>query len=199
MSHVRFRKEKRHGKEGERGQRRQGFRERESPRERGKPSDGDAIGRTFDGIRRTWDAIGDDAHEPASLAARRDDGVFDRFFGRWPATRQPIQPSERFWDMGVEEKDDEILVRAEAPGFDPKDFDIHVGRNALTIQAEHKEESGKDEGNVQRWEQHSFFRSIPLSTPVSADKVEAKYRNGILEVHLPRTEMSPQKRIEVES
>jgi len=127
------------------------------------------------------------------------DGVFDRFFGRWPATRQPIQPSERFWDMGVEEKDDEILVRAEAPGFDPKDFDIHVGRNALTIQAEHKEESGKDEGNVQRWEQHSFFRSIPLSTPVSADKVEAKYRNGILEVHLPRTEMSPQKRIEVKS
>jgi len=129
------------------------------------------------------------------------DAVFDRFFGRWPVTWEPMRSLERSWDMGVEEKDDEILVRAEAPGFDPKDFDVQVGRNNLTIQAEHREESETNERNVQRWERNtgSFFRSIPLSTSVNADKVQANYRNGVLEVHLPRTESSPQRRVEVKS
>src|SRR2546423_515007 len=117
------------------------------------------------------------------------DALFDRFFGRSPAAWEPTGFSDRFWDADVEEKDDEILVRAEAPGFEPKDFDIHVSGNTLTIQAEHKEEAEQKEEGYRRWERRygHFQRSIPLSTAVNPDKVEARYHSGVLEVHLPRT------------
>jgi HSP20 family protein len=129
------------------------------------------------------------------------DQLFDRFFGRWPAAWEPMGPPERFWDVDVEEADNEIVARAEAPGFEPKDFDIHVSGNTLTIQAEHKEEGEEKQEGYRRWHQRygRFQRSIPLSTAVDADKVEARYRNGILEVRLPRTEPSPRRRIEVKT
>ncbi len=102
---------------------------------------------------------------------------------------------------GREEGDNEIVVRAEMPGFEPKDFDIHVSGNMLSIQAEHKEETEGTEKGVHRWERHygRFQRSIPLSTAVDADKVDARYHSGVLEVHLPRTEPNPRRRIEVKS
>jgi HSP20 family protein len=130
------------------------------------------------------------------------DGLFDHFFGRWPSAGEPMGLSERLWDTDVEETDTEIVVRAEAPGFEPKDFDIEVSGNTVTIRAEHKEEAEeKDEGGYRRWEQRydRFQHSIPLSTAVDADKVQAHYRNGILDLHLPRTEPSPRRRIEVKT
>jgi len=127
------------------------------------------------------------------------DALFDRFFGHWPATREPGGFLERSWDVDVQEADNEIVVRTEAPGFEPKDFDIHVSGNTLTIRAEHKEEAEEKEEGYRRWEQRygQFQRSIPLSTAVNADKVEARYHSGVLEVHLPRTEPSLRRRIEV--
>lgn len=127
--------------------------------------------------------------------------LFDRFFGRWPTPWEPMGFPERFWDVEVEEGDNEIVVRAEAPGFEPKDFDIHISGNTLTIQAEHKEETEEKETGYRRWERRygRFQRSIPLSTAVNADKVVARYHSGVLEVHLSRTEPSPRKRIEVKT
>ena len=103
--------------------------------------------------------------------------------------------------MDVEEADNEIVVRAEAPGFEPKDFDIHISGNTLTVRAEHTEEGEEKEEGYRRWHQRygRLERSVLLSTAVNADKVEARYRNGILEVRLPRTEPSPRKRIEVKT
>jgi HSP20 family protein len=129
------------------------------------------------------------------------DSLFDRFFGRWPATMEAGWDQERFWDVDVEEADDEIVVRAEAPGFEPKEFDVHVSGNALNIKAEHKEENEDKKEGFHRWEGRyaQFQRSIPLSTAVNADRVDARYHNGVLEVHLPRTEPNPRRRIEVKS
>jgi HSP20 family protein len=129
------------------------------------------------------------------------DALFDRFFNRWPATQEPTGLAERFWDVDVDEGDNEIVVRAEAPGFEPKDFEIHVSGNTLTIQAEHKEEAEKKEVGYRHWERRygRFQRSIPLSTAVNADKVEARYHSGVLEVHLPRTEPHARRRIEVKT
>jgi len=134
------------------------------------------------------------------------DAMFDRFFGRWPSlTEGGFGPSgfgpERFWDVDVQERDQEVLVRAEAPGFEPKDFDISISGNALTIQAEHKQEAEEKQGEVRTWERHygRFQRSIPLSAAVDPDKVEAQYRNGVLELRLPRTEEARRKRIEVKA
>jgi HSP20 family protein len=130
------------------------------------------------------------------------DYLFDRFFGNAPATFEPWSGmGDRFWDMDVEETDNEIMVRSEAPGFEPKDFDIHVSGNTLTIRAEHKAETEKKGEGSQRWERRTsqFQRMIPLSTEVDPDKVDARYHNGILEVRLPRTEPRSRRRIEVKS
>ena len=129
------------------------------------------------------------------------DQLFDRFFGRRPSSFEPWSGLDRFWDMNVEETDNEILVRSEAPGFEPKDFDIHVSGNTLTIRAEHKAETEKKGDGSQRWERRTsqFQRMIPLSTEVDPDKVDARYHNGVLEVRLPRREPRSRRRIEVKS
>jgi HSP20 family protein len=129
------------------------------------------------------------------------DSLFNRFFGNWPPSWEERGFLEGMWGMDVEEADNEIIVRAEAPGFEPKDFEIHISGNTLTIQAEHKEEKEQKEEGFRGWERRygRFRRSMPLSTAVDADKVEARYHSGVLEVHLPRTEPSPRRRIEVKT
>jgi HSP20 family protein len=158
------------------------------------------------------------AERPRTQPARRSnfplrrlrdemDLLFDRFFGRSPTMWwEPEQELERFWDMDLEESDNEIMVRLEAPGFDPKDFDIRVSGNTLTVRGEHTEgqqeqgEKKEQQGQApRRWEQRRFVRSITLSSEVNADKVEARYRNGVLELHLPRTEDTSRRRIEVKT
>jgi HSP20 family molecular chaperone IbpA len=62
-----------------------------------------------------------------------------------------------------QEADDEIVVRAEAPGFEPKDFDIHISGNTLTIEGEHKEEGEEKEDGYRQWHQRygRFQRTVP--------------------------------------
>ncbi len=128
------------------------------------------------------------------------DSLWQQFFGgdfglaEWSGMSRP-------WGLDVEEKDNEIAVRAEAPGFEPKDFDIQVNGNMLSIRAEHREEKQDKERGTRTWQRRygEFQRSIPLSGPVDADKVQAQYRNGVLELHLPRTEQGERKRIEVKA
>jgi HSP20 family protein len=71
----------------------------------------------------------------------------------------------------------------------------------LTIRAEHKDEAEEKRKGYRSWERRygRFQRSVQLSTAVDADKVEARYHSGVLEVHLPRTEPSPRRRIEVKT
>jgi HSP20 family protein len=141
------------------------------------------------------------AQHPLMRLREEMDAMFDRFFGRWPTFGEQGWGPERIWDMDVEETDKNIVVRAEAPGFEPQDFDIHVSDDRLTIRAEHKQKAEHKEGETRSWERRysRFQRSLPLPAPVVADKVEAHYRNGILELRLPRAEEAQRKRIEVKS
>lgn len=138
---------------------------------------------------------------PLSRLRDEMDALFDRFFTRWPAPAEWDWGLERSWGVDVQDTDKEILVRAEAPGFEPKDFDIHVSGNLLTIKAEHKQETEEKQGEFRTWERRfgRFQRSLPLPAAVDADKVEAHYRNGVLELRLPRTEEAQRRRIEVKA
>src|SRR5437899_2269499 len=114
--------------------------------------------------------------------------MFDRYFGGWPALFEGGWGRERFWDVNMDETDKEVVVRAEAPGFEPGEFDVDVRGDMLTIRAEHKEQEGKEKEETPRqWGYRRFERSFTLPAAVDANKVEARYRNGVLEVHLPRT------------
>jgi len=85
-----------------------------------------------------------------------------------------------------------VLVRADAPGFEAGDFDVQVANDVLTIKAERKEEK---DGQVER----QLYRTLTLPAGVRADDVEARYRNGVLELRLPRAEEAAGKRIEVKA
>ena len=148
------------------------------------------------------------AAEQERLPARRSDyplgwlrDEIEAMFGRWPAPREQGWAAGRFWNVDVEDTDKEVVVHAEAPGFEAKDFDIHVSGNMLTIQAEHKHEEEKQEKGYHYAERRygRFQRTIPLPSEVDAGKAEAHYRNGVLELHLPRTEEAQRQRIEVKT
>jgi HSP20 family protein len=134
------------------------------------------------------------------LAHLRDemDAMFDRFLSHWP-WMQGEPEFGRFWGLDIEEKDGEVVIKAEAPGFEAKDFDVHVSGNVLTIRAEKKQER-KEKRNGGQFEERrfgSFERTVNLPPGADPDKVDAKYRNGILEVHIAQSEEAKGKRIPV--
>jgi len=139
------------------------------------------------------------AGHPLSRLRDEIDTLFDRFFGFQPAPMERGWGTERMWDIDVDETDKEIRVRAEAPGFEPQDFDIRVSGNLLTIRAEHKQEKEEKHDEGRSWERRygRFQRSMTLPAAVKAEQVDAHYRNGVLELRLPRAEEAQRKRIEV--
>jgi len=129
------------------------------------------------------------------LARLRDefDEMFDRFLSRWPAPFEVGSTRERFWGFDVEDHDQEVVVKAEVPGFDAGDLDVQVSGQTLTIQAEKKHESKEEQGYSR------FYRAVTLPAGINRDRIEARYRNGVLEVHVPKTEEARGKRIPVQA
>jgi HSP20 family protein len=126
---------------------------------------------------------------------------FDRFFDQLaPGWLGPWEGSRTaHWGLDMQEDDGRVVIRAEAPGFEPSDFDIHVRGDRLVLHAAHKVESEEKERGVHEWRQQEFYRSVTLPADVDADKVEATYRNGILSVSLPKSEQHRGRRIEVKT
>jgi HSP20 family protein len=124
--------------------------------------------------------------------------LFDSFFGR-PVT---VAAGERMWaplaDM-YETKDD-LFVAFELPGIREKDVAVSITGDVLTVKGERRlERDLKDEG-YHRLERvfGKFERSMPLPIPVQADKVKATYRDGVLEIRLPKVEEVKPKEIKID-
>lgn len=128
------------------------------------------------------------------------DRLFDRFFdwGALPATGGKGQwvPS-----VDVSETGKEVIVKAEMPGMDPKDIDITVSENRLTLRGERKHEHEEKGENFHRVERSygAFSREIVLPAEVDGNKVEAVYKDGVLKVNLAKTKESSTKKIEIKS
>ena len=102
----------------------------------------------------------------------------------------------------VSETDDELLVTAEMPGLEEKDFELNLTGDLLTLKGEKRHErEEKEKGAVHRIERGygSFQRTIQLPCEVVAEKATAEYRNGVLTVTLPKAPSAqrPVQRIEV--
>lgn len=102
--------------------------------------------------------------------------------------------------VDVSETPEAITVTAELPGMKPEEVDLHVEHNYLVIRGHKKcETEERKENSLHRECSYgSFSRSIPLPAEVQADKVKAKYKNGVLTVHLPKSEKAMTKRISVQ-
>jgi HSP20 family protein len=142
-----------------------------------------------------------DPYQGHPLAALRNDfdSLFDRFLTRWAQPFGEELGLGRFWAADVEENDQEMVVKAEVPGFEPNELDVQVSGNVLTVKAEKKEEKKGKGGNGHYEEQRyrTFHRSVTLPPGTNPDKIEAHCKNGVLEVHVPKSEEARAKRIEV--
>jgi len=123
--------------------------------------------------------------------------LFDRFFGRWPLMDTPELLDYPMWGLKTEETDKEVIVRAEAPGFEVGDFEVELLGDVLLITAAHKPIKGKEEKGKGESYTAEMKRYVTMPPGIDAAKVEAFYRNGVLEVRLPKTAESLGRRIEV--
>jgi HSP20 family protein len=131
---------------------------------------------------------------------REMDRLFDRFFEGWPFR---LLAEEAGWEpsLDVSETAKEILVKAELPGMDPKDIDLSVRGDILTLAGERKQEKEEKGENFHRVERTygSFSRSVRLPAEVDPGKVDATYKDGVLKITLRKTKEAASKKIEVKS
>ncbi len=104
-------------------------------------------------------------------------------------------------DMSEDEQSYKIC--AELPGLDPKDVDISVSGDMLTLKGEKRQETERKEQNYHFSERSygSFQRAFQLPGSVDRDKISADYSKGVLTIHMPKTAEAQRqpKKIEVKS
>jgi HSP20 family protein len=102
--------------------------------------------------------------------------------------------------VDIEETADEFVFKADLPGVQQKDVKVSLLGDTLTIRGERKQETVRKEGGARRSERiyGAFERSFRLGTPVSSDKVKAQYKDGVLEVHVPKAEEAKLREVEVQ-
>ena len=100
----------------------------------------------------------------------------------------------------VEETAEEFVIRADLPGVSQKDVKVNLMGDTLSIRGERKQESENKNGGMHRVERvyGSFERSFRLATPVRGDKVKAQYRDGVLEIRVPKAEEAKVREVEVQ-
>ena len=101
--------------------------------------------------------------------------------------------------VDISETKDDVIVKAEVPGIDKDDISVTLEDHVLTLRGEkkeEKEEKGKAFHKVERT-YGSFVRSLKLPTLVQEDKVKASYKDGILNITLPKAEEVKPKEISI--
>jgi len=142
--------------------------------------------------------------EPREIKRLRD--LFEDFFDfeLMPESRRLIRrrlAEGEVWSplVDIVDKKDNILVKAELPGIDKKDVKISIGENSLTIRGEKKEEKEVKKEDYYCCERAfgAYSRTIDLPVEVDKNKAKATFKNGILEITLPKKEEVKPKEIEI--
>ena len=141
------------------------------------------------------------------------ENAFDRFYGRF-FPRGWMQPSR--WEfphwsdfpmpfegknprVDVIDHDNSVVVKAELPGVEKKDLDVTMSDNTVTIKGEVSHEREVTKGDYYRREMSSglFSRTITLPAEVDGAKAEATYKDGVLELTLPKVAKSKRRKVAV--
>ncbi len=130
------------------------------------------------------------------------DHWMQRFHTGWPFSEElGMKLQCRVPRVDVIDKKKKIVVRAELPGIEKDDLEITVSDNAVTLKGETKHEKTEGEkGDFYRSEisQSSFMRRVSLPDEVESEGAKAKFKNGVLELTLPKSKKSKRKTIKVE-
>ncbi|HYH12018.1 MAG TPA: Hsp20/alpha crystallin family protein, partial [Thermomicrobiales bacterium] len=135
---------------------------------------------------RRWD--------PATVFSEIE-AEMDRVFGRRLPFMQPLRrymganiSDEWVPSADVYEKDGDLVVKAELPGVARDDIDVMIDNGDLVIKGERRSEEEVEEANYFRMERFSgtFYRRFPLPDNVDEDQIRAEYRDGVLEIQIPK-------------
>jgi HSP20 family protein len=132
-----------------------------------------------------------DPFDEFTTLRRSMDRLFDDFFTtRSPSGRRELVTAG--WEPAVEmfETDHDVVIRAELPNIDPKQVDITVTNDSITLKGQTKFEEEKKERNYYRREMRygAFSRTLPLTTEVKSGEAKATYKDGVLEITVPKSE-----------
>ena len=130
---------------------------------------------------------------------REMDDLWNRFFDE---TRLP-RIFARDWlpSVDISETKDNLVVKAELPGLEAKDIDVSISGDVLTIKGEKKKEEEKKDEHFHYCERYvgSFQRSLRLPVGTKGDKVQATFKNGVLNITIPKAEEAKKKQIEIKT
>lgn len=137
------------------------------------------------------------------------DRLFDSFLNR--GALSPFRRELPAWSalptletkiprVDVVERDNEIVVRAEMPGVEKDKVDISLTEDTVTLKAETRTEQKEEKGNYYRCEitQGSFARTVALPALINTEQAKASFKDGLLELTLPKTEKAKRRSIKVE-
>ena len=125
--------------------------------------------------------------------------LFDSFFSHTPQRgdfNALFTPA-----VDIEENSDGYVIRMDLPGVAQKDVKVQLTGETLTVRGERKQESiEKNAGRIRSERVYgSFERTFELGAPVRSDQVKATYRDGVLEIRVPKAEQARVREIEIRS
>ena len=127
-----------------------------------------------------------------AMSRLADDNFYNRRWAQYPQAELALD---------VAETEEEYLVKASIPGINPDNLDITFTDKILTIKGEYKEEEEKEDVHYHLRERRfgSFSRRLRLPNTIKSDAIEARYEEGVLTLHLPKSEEVKPKRITVQN
>ena len=136
-----------------------------------------------------------------NVAALQDriNRIFDESFSRTADVDDDISMSAWKPSVDIYETDEAIFLKAELPGIKKEDVSVEIKDNVLTLRGERVEDKEIKEGSYFRKERcfGTFSRAFNLQHRVQPDKIKAKFKDGILEIEIPKPEEEKPKQITV--
>lgn len=144
-----------------------------------------------------FDLVPWERNKSLSRLRKEMDELWGRFFGESGLSLF----SESTWvpALDVKETKDNIVVTAEIPGLSPKEVEVSISGDLLTIKGEKKQEKEEKDESYHLIERRygTFSRSIRLATDVDTKNIKATHKDGILTITLPKSEKAKEKQIKI--
>ena len=146
-----------------------------------------------DVVRRTTDN-----DHPFYSLQREMNSLFDNFFRGFNVAPRGFAAGGMGMftpSVDVKENEKEFIIKAELPGVEEKDIEVTVANDSVTIKGEKKEEKEDKDKNYYYMERSygSFSRVIPLEAEIESTKAEARFKNGILDIKIPKNQSAKAK------
>ena len=138
--------------------------------------------------------------QPFAMLQREIDRLFEDFARGFPSIGS-FGPADLTVNMDVAESEKETELTIELPGLEPKDVEISVAGDVLTIKGEKKAEKVEKDKSYRFVERSygSFLRSVDLPTGIDPDSIKATMTNGVLKVTVPKPAAAESRKVEIKA